>query len=364
MALSNASNGQLAPVAIAESAWLRLCDSFPLNLVSHATGPRGFKYARPTTASTGSVAAVNEAATQASENTFQPTIGEVDVSLATYRAAVTISNELLADSEVQSFIADRLVCQIVEAVGPVIITAVRQALFSASRFTTAAHWDIGAIGIGGTAKIHDHSGHACLSNVSNVYRERACWVFSPDGWRNWGTQERNGLATLGVRREPRRRGRLIGEARPLTGAQPGVAGYQGMQMEPPSGPAVGGGGGGGGFNAPGGGFLEGELEHSRVPLEARTRLIGTTHEHPSWQTAYLGAPVYTSTGMANTDTAGQLWGMFVDLTAYLLFDQPLMVRLDTESKLDKNQTVVHAAYRAVGAFMEPTAGWGLSKAAS
>ena len=361
MALSNASNTQLAPVAIAESAWSRLCDAFPLNLVSHATGPKGFKYARPTTASTGTIATVNEAAVQASETTFQPTIGEVEQSLATYRAAVTISNELLGDSMVYEFIADRLSCQIIEAVGKVIIGQVSAALSAASRVTATDHWDIGAIGTGGTAKIHDHSGHYCLSNVSNAYRERGCWVFSPDAWRNWGTQERNGLVTLGVRREPRKRGRLIGEVRPLTGATSqqqfnplqGDGGSEGESLPGETLPPGGGGPRQGGGNS----------QH-KVLATRSIRLEGSTVEHPQWQTAYLGAPVYTSDGLDVTNNANTaIWGMFVDLTAYLLFDQPLTVALDTESKLSKNQTVVHAAYRAVGAFMEPTAGWGLASPA-
>lgn len=345
MPLSNTSNTQLAPFAISEMAWQRLCDSFPLHYVSRASGPRGLTYPRPTTASTGSVIAKSEASTQAAETTFQPVIEQVNKSLATYRAHITVSNELLADSGVQAFIADRLSCQIIEKVGTQIIADIATDMIAANRYTATTHWDIGALGTGAAAKIHDHSGHACLSNVSNVYRERGCWVFSADAWRNWGTQERTSLATLGVRRERIRRGRLIGEGTATNDML--------MQQNNPN--AGGGGGPGGGP----GGELEGELSAS-IPMERRTILRGTTPDHPTWQTAYLGSPIYTSGGLSDTDNAAdEAFALFVDLSAYLLFDQPLTVSLDTESKVSKNQTVVHAAYRAVGAFMEPTAAWAL-----
>jgi hypothetical protein len=57
--------------------------------------------------------------------------------------------------------------------------------------------------------------------------------------------------------------------------------------------------------------------------------------------------------------ANGAWAMLVDLTAWLHFDQPLTVKLDSESLMSNNQTVIHAAYRAAGSFMEATAGWAL-----
>jgi hypothetical protein len=115
--------------------------------------------------------------------------------------------------------------------------------------------------------------------------------------------------------------------------------------------------GGGG----GGGWGEMELLSSGINLSRRQRLSAATPiGHADWQTAYLGRPVYTSTGLADTDNgAGDAWAMLVDLTAWIHFDQPLTVTLDTESLIAKNETVVHAAYRAAGAFMEETAGWAL-----
>lgn len=360
MALSNSANTQLAQNAIAELAWIRLYDSFPMSMVSRASGPKGMIHPAATTASTGTIASVNEAAAQASEGTFQPTVQSLSSDLVTYRASVTMSNELVGDSQVFKFIADRLAGQIIEKVGATIVTGIREALEAASRYTEADHFDIGEVGLTGAAKIEDHSGFKCWSNLSNIYRSRAAWVFSQSGVQNWGTQEgRSALVTLGIRQEDYRYGRGIG-----TGS-----GFGGKGAAQPWNPASvyvpGNGGGGGGGPGDGGGVEEGggapELLSASNALERRSAsLITSTPTTDTYHTAYLGCPVYTSAGMAAThNAAGDAWAMLVDLSAWLHFDQPLTVRLDTESKLEKNLTVVHAAYRAAGKFMEPTAGWAL-----
>ena len=363
MALSNSGNGQLAPRAIAEMAWLRLYDTFPMAHVSRATGPRGMIYPYATTATTGTIATAAEAATT-STSAFDPTFDLKSSDLATYRARITVSNELLADSAVYPFIAQRLAGQIAETVAAKIVTDIRSALVTGSRYTEADHFDIGKIGTGATSGISDHSGFKCWSNLSNIYRQRACWIFSPSGAENWGTQEgRNTLTTLGVRQEDYLYRRLIGETTTPSaalsnalGQHSGAAaageittpGQGGVPAWAVGAPIEGEGGGG-----------EQELSSS-TKLEKRSMLTAASPTNDEWHTAYLGCPIYTSTGMAAvSNDAGNAWAMLVDLSAWLHFDQPLTVKLDSESLISNNQTVIHAAYRAAGSFMESTAGWAL-----
>lgn len=363
MALSNSGNGQLAPKAIAEMAWLRLYDTFPMAHVSRATGPRGMIYPYATTATTGTIATAAEAATT-STSAFDPTFDLKSSDLATYRARITVSNELLADSAVYPFIAQRLAGQIAETVAAKIVTDIRAALVTGSRYTSVSHFDIGKIGTGATQGINDHSGFKCWSNLSNIYRQRACWIFSPSGAENWGTQEgRNTLVTLGVRQEDYLYRRLVGETTTPSAAlsnalgqfsgaaaageitTPGQGGVPAWAVGEP----IEGEGGGG----------EQELSSS-TKLEKRSMLTAASPTNDEWHTAYLGCPIYTSTGMAAVNNqAGNAWAMLVDLSAWLHFDQPLTVKLDSESLIDHNQTVIHAAYRAAGSFMESTAGWAL-----
>ena len=111
-----------------------------------------------------------------------------------------------------------------------------------------------------------------------------------------------------------------------------------------------------------GGNLGGGAEQagSGLTLESRAKLVSKTPTTDQWHTAYLGCPVYTSTGLSAThNELDGVWMLVADMSAYLHFDQPLSVRLDTESRIAQNQTVIHAAYRAGGAFMEPTAGWAI-----
>lgn len=340
MAITNSTN--LAERAIADMAWARIYDSFPIQFVSRASGPRGFKYARPDAASNGVPVVANENAS-ISDSAWDPTFEEVSLDLSSFRAKVQISNELVADSRVWPFIAQRLAGQIIEEVGIKIVDDIATALIAASRTTGADHFDVGEVGLTGAPKIEDHSGFKCISEVNNEYRQRGCWIFSPSGFQNWGTQEgRSNMVTLGVRMEDHRYGRLIGEA---TGS--------GAQIISP---LAGGGGGGGGGK---GGVEEGELSKT-LPLHLRSRLIGMTPTQDEWHTAYLGNPVYTSSGLDVTHNGnGNAWAVFVDLSAYLLFDQPLSVKLDTESRLAQNQSTVHAVYRVAGELMEPTAGWAL-----
>jgi len=350
MALSNANNGQLAPRTIAEAAWTRLYDSFPLNLVSRATGPRGFIQPASTNAADGTIQYLSEAAAQATESTFQPTINQKSDDLETYRASVRVSNELLADSRVLEFIGARLAGQIIERVARDTVVAIATALKEASRFSEYDQFDVGEVSVT-AAKIEDHTGFKALSNLSNTYRSRACWVFSATGFQNWGTQEgRINLVTLGVRQEDGAYRRVIGE--PMPTAESLISGGGG------GGGGAGAGPGGGGIGNPGGG-PEGQAS-SGVTLESRAKLVSKSPTTEQWHTAYLGCPVYTSTGLSATNNGlAGVWMLVADMSAYLHFDQPLSVRLDTESRIANNQTVIHAAYRAGGAFMEPTAGWAI-----
>jgi hypothetical protein len=321
-------------------------------------------YPYATSATTGTIATAAEAATT-STSAFDPTFGLKSSDLATYRARITVSNELLADSAVYPFIAQRLAGQIAETVAAKIVTDIRTALVTDSRYTEADHFDIGKIGTGATAGINDHSGFKCWSNLSNTYRQRACWIFSPSGAENWGTQEgRNTLSTLGVRQEDYLYRRLIGETNTPSAALSNAIGQFGGAYNAGEITSPGEGGTpdwalGSPIDEGGGGEAEGELSSSKK-LEKRSGLTSASPTNDMWHTAYLGCAIHTSTGMAAVNNnAGTAWAMLVDLTAWLHFDQPLTVKLDSESLMSNNQTVIHAAYRAAGSFMESTAGWAL-----
>ena len=351
MALSNTTN--LAAAAIAENAWVRLYDSFPLKWVTRATGSRGFVQPQFTTDATGTTIAIAQNAAVANEEAFTPQFQQATGDLATYRSRVTISNELLTDSSVQNMIAQRLSGQIIEVIGAKITDQIATTLYDASRFSNADQFDVGTVGTSG-AGIEDHSAFACLSNMGNQYRERAVWVFSPSAFRNFGTQEgRFTIAPIGY-------DSVIWQSQATKGLDSPI-GRIGGGTSFDAGSGGGGGGGGGGFIPPDqpNGQLSANLDLQKRAAKLQTISPAQTVIH----SAYLSCPIFTSTGLAEThNTSDQAWMMLVDLSSYLLFDQPLSITLDTESKIANNQTVVHAVYRAAGTFLEPTAGWAIVSA--
>jgi len=320
MALVNAVN--LAGKRVAEEAWVRLYDSFPVSCVSKATGEFGFEQAGFTTASTGTVVTQAEAAAQAAAGTYQPTSNLTTGTLVTYRSSVEVTNELLQDSSVQKVIAARLSGQIIEQVASVIVNDICTALNTASRFTDQAYWLKGD-GEG----VLEHSGAQCFANLNNEYRKKATWIFSKDGALTWIGNEGNVTLTGN--------GQVKGSP------------YQsgGFELVQP----IGG----------GGGHLSAKLnleQRDRMPLE----VDGGENNHA--QNLYLNCPWNTAPnatlfGALNTSTL--YWCVLADLSSYLLFHQPLQVMIDSESQIANNISVVHASYRAIGKFLEPTAGWGL-----
>ena len=344
MAISNSTN--LAAAAIAENAWVRLYDSFPLKWVTRSTGARGFVQPKFTTTATGTTITIAEGEALGSAEAFSPTTAELTGTLASYRSQVTISNELLNDSSVQNVIAQRLSGQIIETVGAAICTEIAAALVLASRFTDQDFFDIGAVALSGT-DLNNHSAFHCLSNLGNQYRERAVWVFSPSGFRNFGTQEgRFTITPIGYDDVKWQSQATTFASSPLNR----IGGQEGG--------ASGAGGGDGG-----GGFFEGAPEghSSKAKLELRADKLQTVMPAQTViHSAYLSCPIFTSTGLAATNNlTNKAWMMLIDLSSYLLFDQPLSVTLDTESKIANNQTVVHAVYRAAGTLLEPSAGWAI-----
>ena len=348
MALSNSTN--LAAAAIAENAWVRLYDSFPLKWVTRATGARGFVQPKFTTDATGSTIAIAENAAVGDAEAFTPAFGQVTGDLATYRSRVTISNELLSDSSVQNVISQRLSGQIIEMIGAKITNQIATALTDAGRYTEQTRFDTGAVTQSSATRSSDHSGFFCLSNLGNQYRERAVWIFSPTGFLNFGTQE--GRFTMTP----------IGYDSVIWQEQ-AVKANEFLKSSGGGAPVTvgvgGGGGGGGGFPVQQGGMLSAKLDLENRAAKLQTVSPKQTVIHSS----YLACPIFTSTGLgAVNNAADQAWMMLVDLSSYLLFDQPLSITLDTESKIANNQTVVHAVYRAAGTFLEPTAGWAIVSA--
>ena len=380
MPISTTSN--LAAETIANEASIRLYESFPFNSVSHAQGTRTFVQPIFTTANTGSIAVVAENAAQASESTFQPTLLQKTGTLETYRASVLVSNELLTDSAIFTAIAQRLSGQISEKAGNVVVANIAASLVSNGRFTLADAFPTLA-DMSSDAPVH--VGFDCMSNLSNIYRDRASWVFSKTGYRSYGDMEgRASLITLPISDRSyagRGAGFNAGGATAGGGKQGGGTANGGFfeaggssvpwvgaqisnntQSLIGSAPAAGGGGGGGG----GGGFIPpagGVLEESNDPRTSfrngRNPLVFQMQDQYDWLTAWLGSPIHTSDGLGNMATADAVWMMLVDFGAYLHFSQPLTISLDTESKASNNQTVIHASYRCSGSLLEPTAGYAI-----
>ena len=321
MALANAVN--LAGKRVAEEAWMRLYDSFPVSCVSKATGEFGFEQAGFTTASTGAVVTQAEAAAQAAEGTYQPTSNLTTGTLVTYRSSVEVTNELLQDSSVQKVIAARLSGQIIEKVASVIVNDICTALNTSSRFYDQAYWVKG----NGDGE-NTHSGANCFALLNNEYRKKATWIFSKDGALNFIGNEGN--TTLSPNWMPR-----------SAASQPAPP----NNFQPP----------------PNGGILE---ESKNLNLEMRNRmpLSVNSGENNYSLNLYLNCPWNTApdaTLFGLTNTVTKYWCVLADLSSYLLFHQPLQVMIDSESKIANNISVVHASYRAIGKFLEPTAGWGL-----
>jgi|GEM_PF-2893166 len=91
-------------------------------------------------------------------------------------------------------------------------------------------------------------------------------------------------------------------------------------------------------------------------------VIETPAREQKWSKGWLDSRVFMSDGLGATNTSGAVGMMLVDLSAYLNFCTPLEVRLDTESLLAQNQTIIHATYRCSGTLLEPTAGWAIETA--
>lgn len=352
MALS--VNSALGAKTIAELAAVRLYESFPLNLVSRATGTRAFKMPYVAAATTGTVAVVAENAAQASMDTYKPTIALMQKTLDTYRANVTVTNELLEDSAVMDLIARRLSGQISEVVGNTIISTIVTNLIAASRFSLADEFTNPS---NMDAATPVHSGFTCMANLSNVIRDRSVWVFGKLGYQSFGDMEgRASLVTLPIQRH-------IGAGGMFTsgGGGGGKGGGGGaisgglistMQTEQ----LLGGGGGGGGGAPP-------PVFEFNKNLDLETRGSNPLQVHGvepfELTTAWLGKPVYTSGGMGVMSSLNAMWMMLVDLSAYLHFSQPLQITLDTESLAENNRTVIQCSYRCAGDLMDSNSGYGL-----
>lgn len=313
--------------------------------------------------------------------------------LNTYRAQVIVSNELLKDSTIQEVLTKRLSGQLIEQVGNAIVGQIALELYTNYRFTNEVAFNIGTQAdlTGDT-----HSGFACYSRLQNQYRQRACWIFSPSGFRSYGTQEgRLNLSAYGMMQG--------------TDSTVDLAGQGGNSAQPQFPPLQ--------FNP--------VIEESKdLHLEKRSKLnYELNQERIKNAVAYLGCPAFVSDGLGVTNnqaasgttltnssatfvvgsqymiltlgttttsqwnalgasgtpyvgqvfsalittsagtgttvlvTSKTIWMVLVDLSSYLLFDQPLQVVLDTESRAMFNQTVVHCIYRANGLLIEPQAGW-------
>lgn len=354
----------LGAKTIAELAAVRLYDSFPLNLVSHATGARAFKMPFIAAETTGTVAVVAENAAQASIDTFRPVIGLVEKTLETYRANVTISNELIYDSSVLKLIADRLSGQILEVVGDKIITDIRTKLVASSRFTLADTFSDPAAMDAGTPI---HSGFTCMANLQNVVRDRAVWVFGKLGYQSFGEMEgRASLVTLPIQRKVGTGG-MFAQSGGAHGGGYGAGKSMGGGIISTGGTAspfptttqtellLGGGGGGGGN--------KGGVQENMANLGFETRDSNPLQivENAPYEltTAWLGKPVYLSEGMGVMSTVNAMWLMLVDLSSYLHFSQPLQITLDTESLAENNRTVIQCSYRCAGDLMDAHSGYGL-----
>lgn len=348
-------NSALGAKTIAELAAVRLYESFPMNLVSHATGTRAFKMPFVAAATTGTVAVVAENAAQASIDTYKPTIAMMTKTLDTYRANVTVTNELLEDSAVLDLIARRLSGQISEVVGNTIISTITANLIAASRFSSQDEFS-NPTNMDPTFPVH--SGFTCMANLSNIVRDRSTWVFGKLGYQSFGDMEgRASLVTLPIERKISAGGMFSNGGGNFSSGG-GVSAGQFATQEPQAYLLGGGNQGGGGEEPP--------------PFELSKNLnLQTRNSNPlqiqavepfELTTAWLGKPVYTSSGMGVMSTASAMWMMLVDLSAYLHFSQPLQITLDTESLAENNRTVIQCSYRCAGDLMDSNSGYGLRHA--
>ena len=323
-------------------------------------------------------------------------VGQTTTDLSTYRSQVIISNELLQDSTIQEVLSKRLAGQITEQIGNAIVAQIANTLYTNYRFTNETSFQIGAQAtmqsdMDTRQSAESHSGFNLFSRVQNAYRRRACWIFSPSGFRSYGTQEGR-LNLVGMD--------SYGQAADSTVSLEG----QGGESASP---------------------IPNQMQLSKIEdLETRSQLNYKVNEtQKSGGVMYLGCPAFVSDGLGSTSnlassgttltnssatyvvgnqymivstvgtsqpqwntlgasgepfngqvfsalatssvgsgttvlvTSKTIWMMFVDLSSYLLFDQPLQIVLDTESRIMFNQTVVHCIYRANGLLVEPQAGW-------
>ena len=377
-------NSNLGAKTIAELAAIRLYDSFPLNLVSHAQGTRAFKMPFIAAETTGTVAVVAENAAQGSIDTFRPVIGLVEKTLETYRANVTISNELVYDSSVLKLIADRLSGQILEVVGKKIITDIRTKLVAGSRYTLQDNFSNPA---NMDADTPIHSGFTCMANLQNMVRDRAVWVFGKLGYQSFGDMEgRASLVTLPIQRRTTGQsmfsqsggahGGGYGAGKSMGGIYVDASGAvstigsgstsntstQQLLSGAGAGAGEGGGGGGGGGGGNVGnpsGIVQEESKNLNLEKRGSNPLEIVSHDPFELTTAWLGKPVYTSDGMGTMSTTNAMWMMLVDLSCYLHFSQPLQITLDTESLAENNRTVIQCSYRCAGDLMDAHSGYGL-----
>lgn len=371
MALS--VNSALGAKTIAELAAIRLYDSFPLNLVSHAEGSRAFKMPFIAAETTGTVAVVAENAAQGSIDTFRPVIGLVEKTLETYRANVTISNELIYDSAVLKMIADRLSGQILEVVCDKIISNICTKLIANSRYSLQDNFSNPSTMDAGTPV---HSGFTCMANVQNMVRDRAVWVFGKLGYQSFGDMEgRASLVTLPIQRRATGQsmfsqnggahGSGYGAGKQMGGTYVDASGVtntigSGSTSNTSTQSLLLGGGGGGEV---GGGIIEipppPRSKNLNMELRDSNPLQIVSNDPFELTTAWLGKPVYTSDGMGNMSTINAMWMMLVDLSSYLHFSQPLQITLDTESLAENNRTVIQCSYRCAGDLMDAHSGYGL-----
>lgn len=219
------------------------------------------------------------------------TVGLSETAFVTFRTQQTISNELLADSDVLGIVAEVMAGEIAETVQGYLLERIGAGAYAGTRTANAA--SAGTINSDEFRQLLSSGGAAGPFGADTplwncAERKRLMMASHP------GTQERYYKTVIST----------------VTG----ISNFGAHQL----------------------------MTADRVPAPI------------------FGVPWYTHAAMPAVGTASTTPQVLAfDPQQVVLAERPVVVALDTESRMGFNQTVIHASYRAAGVLMNPRAAFGL-----
>jgi hypothetical protein len=218
------------------------------------------------------------------------TVGLSETAFVTFRTQQTISNELLADSDVLGIVAEVMAGEIAETVQGYLLERIGAVAYAGARTATAA-----------TQAINSDEFRQLLSSGG------AAGPLGAD-MPLWNCAERKRLM---------------------------MASHPGTQER----------------------YYKTVISTVTGISNFSAHLLMTADRVPA---PIFGVPWYTHAAMpalATASTTPQV--LAFDPQQVMLAERPVVVALDTESRMGFNQTVIHASYRAAGVLMNPRAAFGL-----